>query len=42
MIKPDAVANGKVDDIIALIEAEGFLIIDRQNVVSTENRARIL
>jgi len=40
MIKPDAVANGKVDDIIARIEAEGFLIIDRQSIVLTEKRAR--
>jgi len=40
MIKPDAVANGKVDDIIARIEAEGFLIIDKQNIVLTEKRAK--
>ena len=40
MLKPDAVANGKVNDIIARIEQEGFLIIDRQSLVLTVKRAR--
>ena len=39
VIKPDAVANGKADEIIKRIEDEQFLIIERQRTRLTKERA---
>eukprot|EP01083_Nonionella_stella_P066349 174673_1 len=39
LIKPDAVANGKSDEMIQRIENEGFLVVDRQSVTLTKEKA---
>ena len=39
LIKPDAVANGKAAEIIARIEAEGFLVIEQKELTLTQEIA---
>ena len=39
LIKPDAVAAGKADEIVQRIESEGFTIVERETVSLTKERA---
>jgi len=41
VLKPDAVAAGKADEIVARIESEGFTIIERATVSLTKERAEL-
>merc|ERR1719333_724890 len=39
LIKPDAVAAGKGEEIVARIEAEGFTVVERETLTLTKERA---
>merc|ERR1712242_98287 len=41
VVKPDAVAAGKADEIVERIEAEGFLVIERDTVSLSKERAEL-